>query len=187
MQTKHFVLLILGLLWMPMMAQTEIDLFGQKPTKAKKEVLVAYFSVSGTTKAAAINLATAADADLWEIVPLTPYTAEDLDWKNPNSRSSIEMHDALERTPIKMCTDIRSYKTIYLGFPIWWGICPRIINSWIENNDLTSKKLIPFATSHTSSITKAVEYLRTTYPEYSWEDGKLLNNYQMEDLQDWVK
>ncbi len=155
--------------------------------KEKKEILVAYFSVTGNTKKVAEELAAAADADLWEIVPLVPYTNEDLDYKNPESRSSIEMNDPYERPTIKMCTDIRSYKTIYLGFPIWWGVCPRMINSWIENNDLTGKKLIPFATSGSSQIAPAVEYLRKSYPDYKWEDGKLLNSYPDGFLKQWAK
>lgn len=154
--------------------------------KPKKDVLVAFFSVTGNTKKVAVELAEAADADLWEIVPLIPYTEADLDWKNPQSRSSVEMNDPYERPTIKMCTDIRSYKTIYLGFPIWWGICPRMINSWIDNNDLTGKRLIPFATSGSSSIDKAVEYLRKTYPDYTWDDGRLLNSYPDGYLKMWV-
>lgn len=153
----------------------------------KKDVLVAFFSATGKTKAVAQDLAVAADADLWEIVPLVPYTAEDLDWHNPKSRSSIEMNDPDERPTIKMCTDIRSYKVIFLGFPIWWGVCPRMINSWIDNNDLTGKTLVPFATSGSSQIAPAVNYLRKTYPQYNWSDGQLLNSYPEGFLALWSK
>lgn len=135
------------------------------------KTLVAYFSATGITKAAAEQLAAEKNADLWEIVPNEPYTEADLDWRNDQSRSSIEMKDPAERPMIKMCTDVSSYDTIYLGFPIWWNICPRIIDSWIENNDLSDKTLIPFCTSGSSTIDGAMDYLRTTYPQYKWEDG----------------
>ena len=78
---------------------------------------------------------------------------------------------------IKQCTDITPYDTIYVGFPIWWGICPRIINSWIDNNleQLQGKTLVPFATSGSSGIEDAVTYLRKTYPTLTWQKGLLMN------------
>lgn len=133
------------------------------------KTLVAYFSATGITKAAAEQIAAKQQADLWEIVPNEPYTEADLDWRNDQSRSSIEMKDPAERPMIKMCTDISSYDTIYLGFPIWWNTCPRIINSWIDNNDLTGKRIILFYTSGSSTIDGALNDLRTIYPQYNWE------------------
>ena len=141
------------------------------------KTLVAYFSATGTTKAAAEKLAKQHDATLWEIEPAEHYTAEDLDWRNPKSRSSIEMNDPEERPTIKRCMLIAPYDTIYIGFPIWWGICPRIINSWLDNNvfQLEGKTLIPFATSGSSGIEDAETYLKKTYPTLSWKKGLLLN------------
>lgn len=159
---KRFVLaLTCAAIMMPMNAKT----------------LVAYFSATGTTKAAAEKLAKQHNAVLWEIEPTEKYTAEDLDWRNPQSRSSIEMSDPEERPMIKQCTNITPYDTIYLGFPIWWGICPRIINSWLENNlfQLESKTLVPFATSGSSGIYEAETYLKKTYPSLSWKKGILMN------------
>jgi menaquinone-dependent protoporphyrinogen IX oxidase len=140
-------------------------------------ILVAYFSATGTTQNAAEQLAKQHNADLWQIEPAEPYTAADLDWRNPKSRSSVEMNDPEERPMIRQCTNIMPYDTIYVGFPIWWGICPRIINSWIDNNleQLQSKTLIPFATSGSSGIEEAVDYLRKTYPTLTWQNGLLLN------------
>lgn len=139
--------------------------------------LVAYFSATGTTRMAAQKLAKQHKAVLWEIEAAEPYTAADLDWRNDKSRSSLEMKDPNERPTIKQCTNIMPYDTIYVGFPIWWGICPRIINSWIDNNleQLQSKTLIPFATSGSSGIEEAVAYLRQTYPSLTWQNGLLLN------------
>lgn len=150
-------------------------------------VLVAFFSATGNTEKVANDIVSVNGGTLWQIEPMDTYTAADLDWRNKQSRSSVEMNDPEERPTIKMCTDIRPYDTIYLGFPIWWGICPRIIQSWIENNDLTGKRIIPFATSGSSSIDGAVEFLRKTYPQYDWADGMLLNSYTEEDMKKMVK
>lgn len=139
------------------------------------KTLVAYFSATGTTKAAAMQIAKAEKAALWEIEAADPYTAADLDWRDKQSRSSVEMKDPEARPTIKQCTDITPYDTIYVGYPIWWGICPRIIDSWIENNlvQLEGKTLIPFATSGGSTIGESVEYLRKNYPSLKWQDGQL--------------
>ena len=145
------------------------------PMHAK--TLVAFFSATGTTKTAAEKLAKQHDAVLWEIEPAEKYTAADLDWRNPNSRSSIEMNDPEERPMIKQCTNVMPYDTVYVGFPIWWGICPRIINSWLDNNEpqLQGKPLIPFATSGSSGIEDAEAYLKKTYPSLDWKKGLLMN------------
>lgn len=146
------------------------------PMNAK--TLVAYFSATGTTKLAAAKLAGQHKATLWEIEPEERYTAADLDWRNPQSRSSLEMNNPEERPTIKQCTNVTPYDTVYVGFPIWWGICPRIINSWLDNNEpqLQGKVLIPFATSGSSGIEEAEAYLKKTYPSLNWQKGLLLNS-----------
>ena len=148
----------------------------KKENNNMKKTLVVYFSATGTTKAAAQRLAKEFNADLYEITPEQPYTAADLDWRDKQSRSSREMADPEERPTIRQCTNIMPYDTIYLGFPIWWGICPRIINSWIDNNleQLKGKTLVPFATSGGSDVHESVEYLRKTYPALHWEKGMLM-------------
>ena len=144
-------------------------------TVMEAKTLVAFFSATGTTREAARQLANEHDATLWEIEAAESYTAADLDWRNKQSRSSLEMKDPEARPTIKQCTNIMPYDTIYIGFPIWWGICPRIINSWIDNNlpQLEGKTLVPFATSGGSPINKAVQYLRDTYPTLNWQNGEL--------------
>ena len=138
---KYVMALVCAAMMMPMNAKT----------------LVAFFSATGTTKAAAEKLAKQQNAVLWEIEPAEKYTAADLDWRNSKSRSSMEMNDPEERPTIKRCTDVTPYDTVYVGFPIWWGICPRIINSWLDNNlpQLEGKTMIPFATSGSSGIEEA--------------------------------
>ncbi len=146
-------------------------------TGMQAKTLVAYFSATGTTKAAAQLIAKEHNAAIWEIEAAEPYSAADLDWRNKQSRSSLEMSDPEARPVIKQCTDITPYDTIYLGYPIWWGICPRIINSWLDNNlpQLEGKTLIPFATSGSSTIEQSVKYLRQNYPTLNWQDGLLMN------------
>ena len=146
-------------------------------TSMNAKSLVAFFSATGTTKAAAEQLAKQHNARLWEIEPAEPYTAADLNWRNDKSRSSLEMSDPDERPAIKRGTDVTPYDTVYVGFPIWWGICPRIINSWLDNNvpQLEGKILIPFATSGSSGIADAEAYLKKTYPTLKWRKGMLMN------------
>lgn len=117
------------------------------------EKLVAYFSASGVTKAVAERLAEAAEADIFEIKPVQPYTAADLNWNDKNSRSSVEMRDKTSRPAVAEKLDnMADYDCIYVGFPIWWYVAPTIINTFLEQYDLTGKTIIPFATSGGSGM-----------------------------------
>ncbi len=159
-----------------MMAAMSMEAKTTSAQAAESKTMVVYFSATGTTKAAAQKIAKEQNAVLWEIEPAEKYTAADLDWRNKQSRSSIEMADPSARPAIKQCTNIQPYDIIYVGYPIWWGICPRIIDSWLENNlpQLEGKTLIPFATSGSSGIEQSVDYLRKTYPKLKWEEGRLI-------------
>ena len=119
-----------------------------------KKTLVAYFSATGTTKILAEKIAEEADADLFEIEPLAPYTQSDLDWTDENSRCTIEMKkDKSIRPKIKSkVQNIEQYDTIYVGFPIWWYVAPTIINTFLEQYNFNGKKIIPFATSGGSDM-----------------------------------
>ena len=149
--------------------------------------LVAYFSASGVTKQVANLIAEVADADIYEILPEQQYTDADLDWRDSNSRSSIEMRDKSSR-PAIMKTDlnINEYNVIYLGFPIWWYTCPTIINTFMETYDFSGKIVIPFATSGGSTIDQACNDLKTAYPKVNWREGRLLNNAGKQELTEWV-
>lgn len=118
------------------------------------KVLVTYFSASGVTAKLAELLAKTAQADLHEIQPAEPYTAEDLNWNNKNSRSSLEMADKANSRPAvaNRVDNMDQYDTIYVGFPIWWGTAPTVVNSFLEQYDLSGKTVIPFATSGGSPI-----------------------------------
>lgn len=118
------------------------------------KILVAYFSASGVTREAAEKLAAAAKADLFEICPETPYTAADLDYTNKNSRSTVEMQDVNCRPALAADTlDTAQYDVVFVGFPIWWGREPSVIDSFVEAHDLAGKRVIPFYTSGSGGFT----------------------------------
>lgn len=117
------------------------------------KTLVAYFSASGVTAALAKRLANVVGAELFEIKPAIPYTKADLDWTNSTSRSSVEMKDKAFRPAVaSKVENMAQYDTVYVGFPIWWYVAPTIINTFLEQYDLTGKTLVPFATSGSSGM-----------------------------------
>ena len=136
--------------------------------------LVAYFSTSGKTAEAAKKIAQEQGADIFEIVPAEPYTNEDLDWQDRGCRANNEMENKSNRVYLATkCEDIDKYDEIYLGFPLWWGYAPRIINTFLESADFTGKKIIPFTTSGGSEYTKATQDdLQGCAPGAIFEEGK---------------
>ena len=155
-----------------------------------KKRLVAYFSASGTTAQAAKTLAEAAGADLYEIKPQTPYTKEDLNWMDKNSRSSIEMKDPSSRPEIAdRDAKISSYDVIFLGFPIWWYTAPVIINTFLESYDFSGKTIVLFATSGGSGLGNTAEKLKSSVSDTAvMKEGKLLNGIvTKESLGSWLK
>ena len=153
----------------------------------KKKVLVVYFSATGTTRQVAKQIAKIADADIYEITPLTPYSDADLDWTNKQSRSSLEMSDSTARPKIKaVAVDVSQYDFVFLGYPIWWDLAPRTVNTFIETTNLASKTVIPFATSGGSSIGNSVAVLKQLYPNIKWQSGKLLNRVSEKEIETWV-
>ncbi len=166
---------------------------GNANDSTAKTTLVAYFTASElrNTERVAKNLAEATDADLFEIVPALAYTTEDLDWQDEQSRSTIEMKDSTARPEIAAKVEnMDQYTTIYVGFPIWWYTAPRIINTFLEQYDLTGKTIIPFATSGGSEIGKSGEDLKkASAPNANWIlPGKVLNgNPPVDSLKAWVE
>ena len=116
-------------------------------------ILVAYFSPTGTTKKVAEELAQLEQADLFEIVPEQPYTAADLDWRDTSSRSTVEMKDPNCRPAMSGSVEnMEKYDTILLGFPIWWGREPSVVDTFLDAHDLKGKTIIPFCTSGGSGM-----------------------------------
>lgn len=153
------------------------------------KILVSFFSASGVTKRVAEIVANDIGADLFEIEPVEKYTDKDLDWNNKQSRSSIEMQIKSSRPQIKEnLINLNNYDTILIGFPIWWGVAPRIINTFIEGMDFSDKILIPFCTSGGSGMAYCENDLRNTYPNYNWKEGKRLNGREDKNyIENWLK
>lgn len=152
--------------------------------------LVAYFSASGVTKRAAETLAEAAGADIYEITPEVPYTSADLDWMDKSSRSTAEMKDKSSRPSIKDSNmDIAGYDVLFLGFPIWWYVAPRIINTFLEKYDFSGKKIVLFATSGGSGFgNTAAELKGSVSASARIIEGKLLNGrVSKAELEEWVR
>lgn len=151
--------------------------------------LVAYFSASGVTKAAAERLAKAAGADLFEIKPEAPYSRADLDWTDKKSRSSVEMSNPESRPEIaEKLSNMDDYHTVFIGFPIWWYVAPAIINTFVESYDFSGKTIVPFATSGGSPMGRTVEVLKPLCSaSVKWEDGKMLNRISERELKNWVR
>ena len=150
--------------------------------------LVCYFSASGVTKKVAEKLSTIVDGDLFEIKPLLEYTTKDLDWHDKNSRSSIETADITSRPAIKDKLDnIEDYETIFIGYPIWWDLAPRIINTFIESVNLEKKRVYLFATSGGSGVNASLDSLRDEYKNINFVSAKLLTeNVKEEDVSSWI-
>lgn len=142
-----------------------------------KKVLVSYFSAGGVTRKVATLLANGLEADLEKIVPVEPYTKEDLDWRNKNSRSTIEMNSEKARPAIEESKHkLPLYDVILVGFPIWWGIEPKVVDTYLDLYNLNGKKIIPFATSGGSEIEYCVNHLKHAYPTADITEGFLLNH-----------
>lgn len=150
--------------------------------------LVAYFSATGTTARAATRLAQAIGADLFEIVPERPYSAADLNWNDRSSRSSVEMANESCRPAIASLVDnMDDYDTVYVGFPVWWYVEPRIVDTFLEAHDLAGKTVVPFATSGGSGLGRAPQRMAELAPGARVAEGRMLNgNPGLDELRDWV-
>lgn len=153
------------------------------------KLLVAYFSASGTTKAVAEKLAKETEADLFEILPEIPYTTADLDWRNKNSRSSVEMNDIHCRPAIhSKAENMNQYDTVFIGFPIWWYREPSIIDTFIESYDFNGKTIIPFATSGGSEMGSSGKNMSELASNANVMEGKRFpSNISGSELAGWAK
>ena len=149
--------------------------------------LVAFFSASGTTKKVAEMIASAADADMYEIMPKQPYSKADLNWMDKKSRSSVEMSDKKFRPEISD-TDVlvEQYDEIILGFPIWWYVAPTIMNTFLEKYDFTGKKIVLFATSGGSGFGNTVSELKPSAPDAEIVEGKVFHRGAKQEIEEWV-
>lgn len=154
-----------------------------------KKIVVAYFSASGTTKALAKTISEVAQADLFEIQPVQPYSKKDLDWMDSSSRSTKEMKDSSCRPAIASKVEqMQSYDVLFVGFPIWWYEAPRIIQSFLESYELAGKIIIPFATSGGSGMGKTTKILQESCPNAIVREGRCINYRQDKNqLKEWIE
>ena len=152
---------------------------------SNKKVAVVYFSATGTTKTVAEYIKDVANADIFEIIPKQKYTSDDLNWNNSNSRSTKEQNDKNARPEIANNIDVSAYDVIFIGYPIWWGDTPRIIQTFMETHQLGGKTMIPFCTSGGTGISTSENTLKS-YTGINWISGKRLGTSK-NDVTSWVK
>lgn len=154
------------------------------------KTLVVYYSASGNTERVAKDIAEAAGADLFEIVPTEIYTSEDLNWTNSDSRVSREHDDeSLRDVPLTTTEvpDWDSYDTVFIGYPIWWGIAAWPVDTFVKNNDFTGKTVIPFATSSSSGMGQSGSLLADMAGTGEWQEGQRFSSgVSSDDVQSWV-
>ena len=159
-------------------------------TPESGKVLVVYYSASGNTARVANDIAEAAGADVFEIVPVEPYTSDDLNWTNQNSRVSVEHDNPDARTVELVSTEVPdwdSYTTVFIGYPIWWGIAAWPVNGFVSANDFTGKTVIPFATSSSSGMGESGALLAQLASTGDWQVGQRFSSgASASDVQDWV-
>lgn len=153
-----------------------------------KKVLIAYFSATNNTENIANHLNEILDADLYEIVPEQPYTADDLNYNDSSSRSSQEMNDPDSRPVISGSVEnMEQYDVIFLVYPIWWGEAPRIINTFLESYDLSGKTIAPFCTSASSPLGSSATKLQDLTGSATWLEGQRFSGgASVSDVQSWV-
>lgn len=154
---------------------------------AGTRVAVIYFSCTGNTRTAAERIRDLTGADLIELVPEQPYTSQDLSYNDENCRANQEQKDPAARPRIAgQPLDLSQYGTIYLGYPIWWGTAPRIINTFLDSYDLTGKTIRPFCTSDSSGIETSVADIRAAVPGVDVTAGLRIADPDGSDVKAWV-
>ncbi len=158
------------------------------PAEETSNSIVVYFSQTGTTRPLALKIAELTGSDVYEIVPEIPYTDEDIDYANNSSRANREQNDGSARPAIAgEPIDLSGYDTVYLGYPIWWGTIPRIIQAFMDTYGLSGKTIMPFCTSHSSGIESSVSVIRQYCPNAEVKDGYRGSGQINEDeIEQWL-
>ena len=166
------------------------DASGTESGAGSGSVLVVYYSATGNTESAANYIAQATGGDLFEITPAQPYTDGDLNWTDENSRVTLEHEDESLRD-VELVADTvdnwDSYDTVFIGYPIWWGIAAWPVDTFVEANDFTGKTVIPFCTSSSSGIGESGELLAELAGTGDWQEGqRFRSSASQEDVTGWV-
>lgn len=155
-----------------------------------QKILVVYYSATGSTKAVAETIADTSGADLFEITPVDPYTSDDLNWTNDNSRVSVEHNDESKRdVPLTKTTpdNWADYDTVFIGYPIWWGIAAWPVNNFVKGNDFSGKTVIPFCTSSSSGLGQSGDLLADMAGTGDWQDGERFSSgASSSKVESWV-
>ena len=163
---------------------------GDGAEAADGNVLVVYYSASGNTETAANYIAQATGGDIFEITPAEPYTSDDLNWTDDNSRVSREHEDESLRDVELTTTEVEnwdSYDTVFIGYPIWWGIAAWPVDGFVEANDFSGKTVIPFCTSSSSGLGQSGELLAQLAGTGDWQEGqRFRSSASQEDVNEWV-
>ena len=171
-------------------ATQEPDASGGGETETDGGVLVVYYSATGNTDTVADYIAEATGGDLFESTPAEPYTDEDLNWRNVDSRVTLEHEDPSLQSVELASTTVdgwENYDTIFIGYPIWWGVAAWPVSSFVEANDFTGKTVIPFCTSSSSGLGQSGDLLEETAGSGTWLDGERFRSRAEEaDVVDWI-
>ena len=167
------------------------DLSAEEPESTEGKTLVVYYSATGSTENVAGYIADAAGADLFTLEPVIPYTSEDLDWTNDRSRVSVEHENESERVVELVSATVdnwNEYDTVFVGYPIWWGIAAWPVNEFIETNDFAGKTVIPFCTSASSDLGESGELLAEMAGTGDWQTGQRFRSSASEDeVRAWIE
>ena len=159
-------------------------------SNTSSKILVVYYSATGSTKAVAETIANTAGADLFEITPVDPYTSDDLNWTNDNSRVSVEHNDESKRdVELTQVTPDNwdDYDTVFVGYPIWWGIAAWPVNNFVKGNDFSGKTVIPFCTSSSSGLGQSGDLLADMAGTGNWQDGERFSSgASSSKVESWV-
>jgi len=166
----------------------DTDKSGENGEQPEGKVLVVYFSATGNTKAVAEKIATVTGADIYEIVAKQTYTSDDLNWHDKNSRTTYEQNDPNCRPEIgSEKISLEGYTTIFIGYPIWWGEEPRILDTFVENYDFTGMTMIPFCTSSSSGMGRSGRNLAENAGNGNWLEGKRFSERASQsDVESWL-
>ena len=169
---------------------TDVSSDNNTDSSSNSKILVVYYSATGSTKAVADTIADTTGADLFEITPVVPYTSDDLNWTNDNSRVSVEHNDESKRdVPLTKTTpdNWADYDTVFIGYPIWWGIAAWPVNNFVEGNDFTGKTVIPFCTSSSSGLGQSGDLLADMAGTGNWQDGERFSSgASSSKVESWV-
>lgn len=159
-------------------------------TQTEHNALIVYYSATGNTEKVANQIADITGADLFELEPVQLYTDEDLDWTDDNSRVVYEYENENKRNVELVSTEVEnwdSYDTVFIGYPIWWGIAAWPVNSFVENNDFTGKTVIPFCTSSSSGLGESGDLLEEMAGSGNWLEGERFTSSTSEsEVENWI-